>query len=58
MAVAMPALCTLPSWPHPALQADIVVLATGYRATASSLLLPEDLQASAGYKGHSQWLYR
>ena len=38
-------------------QVDIVVLATGYRATARSLL-PQELQAAAGYKGDSQWLYR
>ncbi len=39
------------------LQADIVVLATGYRAEARNLL-PEHLQQAAGYKGGNQWLYR
>lgn len=65
--------CSLPEWPakecslHNSikwqlslpwwLQADIVVLATGYRPTARNLL-PEALQPSAGYKGDNQWLYR
>lgn len=38
-------------------QADIVVLATGYRPTARSLFPPE-LQEAAGFKGDDQWLYR
>jgi hypothetical protein len=50
--------CTGPSVsPRLPPQADIVVLATGYRATARSLL-PQQLQAAAGYKGDNQWLYR
>ena len=49
-------------WP---LQADIVVLATGYRPIARSLLPTPELQLEAGYGDNSagnnyefQWLYR
>lgn len=38
-------------------EADIVVLATGYRPTAR-YLFPENIQNSAGYDGDNQWLYR
>ena len=40
------------------MQADIVVLATGYQLSTARKLLPESLQASAGYQGDDQWLYR
>lgn len=40
------------------IEADIVVLATGYKPTASELFAPE-LRPSAGYDAYgSQWLYR
>ena len=39
-------------------EADIIVLATGYRSTASSLFSP-DVQVKAGFDGDGeQWLYR
>ena len=40
------------------MQADIVVLATGYQLSTARKLLPESLHASAGYLGDDHWLYR